>query len=181
MDIDGRNPKQLVGGIGDPISTCSSDGRWALFLDVVPRIRRWWRVSVDGGDPVQLPGDHMLWPAISPDGKLIAYLYDDSDADPPYGIAIMPFEGGKVIKRFSVPTRNKYPWNNYVTWSRDGQALIYNTPDIWRQPLDGSPPKQITDFHGDDITFYDWSPDGKQLACVRMIQTVSTVLINDKK
>lgn len=42
--------------------------------------------------------------AISPDGKMLAYSYQDSDANPQQGIAIMSFDGGPPIKYFSTLT-----------------------------------------------------------------------------
>ena len=37
--------------------------------------------------------------------------------------------------------------------------------NIWAQPIDGSAPKQLTHFKTDRIFSFDWSGDGKQLAC----------------
>jgi len=36
-----------------------------------------WKVSIDGGEPVQITNKYSLAPAISPDGKLIACYYLD--------------------------------------------------------------------------------------------------------
>jgi hypothetical protein len=48
----------------------------------------------------------------------------------------------------------------------DGKALVYiNTlsgvSNLWRQPLDGSAAKQITNFKSDLIYSFDYSPDGQ--------------------
>jgi eukaryotic-like serine/threonine-protein kinase len=39
--------------------------------------------------------------------------------------------------------------------------------NIWVQPLDGSPGRQIASFPSDTIFEFHWSPDSKRLAVVR--------------
>ena len=54
-------------------------------------------------------------------------------------------------------------------------------PNLWSQPLDGGPPKQVTDFKSDEIFSFAWSRDGKQLALARGVETGDVVLITDSK
>jgi hypothetical protein len=51
--------------------------------------------------------------------------------------------------------------------------------EILSLPLDGGPPKQLTDFKADQIFWFDFSRDGKQLALSRGTQTSDVVLIKD--
>jgi Tol biopolymer transport system component len=54
--------------------------------------------------------------------------------------------------------------------------------NIWSQPLDGGPPKQITKFTSGQIFSFDWSRDGKQqLVCSRGTQTTDVILIKDQR
>ncbi|MFS8086178.1 MAG: hypothetical protein ACMG6H_11165 [Acidobacteriota bacterium] len=53
--------------------------------------------------------------------------------------------------------------------------------NIWSQPIDGGPPKQLTDFKSDLIFRFDWSRDGKWLAVARGNISSDVVLINDLK
>ena len=106
MDSDGNNPKQLTDSpFQDPGSDCSPDGKWVVYS-------KWgsekgvWKVSMEGGNPVRLSDTEAHVPTISPDGKMIAYSYEDASASPPRGIAIMAFEGGPPTKRFDIPTEN---------------------------------------------------------------------------
>ena len=55
------------------------------------------------------------------------------------------------------------------------------TSNIWKQPLDGGPATQLTDFKTDRIFWFDWSRDGKQLALVRGTVSSDVVLISDIK
>jgi Tol biopolymer transport system component len=71
-----------------------------------------------------------------------------------------------------------------IHWAPDGQALDYaltrgGASNIWRQPLAGGPPKQITNFKSDLIFFFAWSRDGKQLALERGTISSDVVLISN--
>jgi hypothetical protein len=66
----------------------------------------------------------------------------------------------------------------------EARALTYivtknGVSDIWAQPIDGGPPKQLTDFTSDMIFSYAWSRDGKKLALARGSKTSDVVLISD--
>jgi serine/threonine protein kinase len=67
-----------------------------------------------------------------------------------------------------------------------GRALMYiNTAggvsNLWRQPLDGRAPKQITDFKSDLIYNFAYSHDGKQLALSRGNTNREVVRISNAK
>jgi len=52
---------------------------------------------------------------------------------------------------------------------------------MWRQPIAGGPPTQVTDFKADTIRFFDWSRDGRQVVYSRITSNTDVVLINDLK
>lgn len=180
VDIDGRNEKQLTAGEKASNPTFSPDGRWVIYgryqrdtrgLDL-------WRVPADGGSPVRLTDTKFAgFPAVSPDGTLIAYYKFDVQ-DRKTKVVIIPFTGGAPLKTL-VFTFDPTPW---LRWSPDGRALIYNdtnqgASNLWRLPLDGSSPQQITDFKSDQIWCFDVTRDGKQLAVARGNVTTDVVLI----
>ena len=73
----------------------------------------------------------------------------------------------------------------HVRWSPDGKTVLFvNSPagrtDIWLQPLDGSAPKQLTNFKTQHILAFDWQPDGRSLAFVSNVETSDVVLIERK-
>ena len=73
---------------------------------------------------------------------------------------------------------------SFIHWTPDGQAVAYirtrgGVSNIWSQPLDGSPPKQLTDFKSDRIFNFAWSRDGKQLALSRGVVNSDVVLISN--
>ena len=71
-------------------------------------------------------------------------------------------------------------------FTRDGKAMVYpirenGVDNLWLQPLDGSPGKQITSFNAERIGDFHWSFDGKRLAIVRGHTDSDVVLIRDSK
>ena len=187
MNIDGSNPTKLTSGLADSFPTISPDNRWVVYAALEGAKPTLWRVSMDGGQAVQLTSHAGTSPSISPDGKLLAYLYPDS-ADsyaPPNRIAVMPFtEGAQQLNTFGAEVSGVVA--TVAEWSTDGKSIIYsvnanNVSNLWSQPLDGGAPKQITDFKDSLLTGFAWSRDGKQLACTRGILMRDAVLISETK
>jgi hypothetical protein len=68
----------------------------------------------------------------------------------------------------------------------DGKALIYAFRDgeadnLWLQPLDGSPGKQITNFKSERIAEMHWSLDGTKLGMIRGHTDSDVVLLEETK
>lgn len=181
MDLDGKNEKQLTKGQDDTWPWCSPDGQWVVYHSLVLGKRALHRVSINGGDSHQLTDYSSVCPTISPDGRWISCYYR-SEAKAPWKLAIIPFAGGPPVQTFEVP-QNVY-FTSLVRWTPDGRALAYSAghdgiSNIWIQPLDGSPPRQLTNFKSDQIFWFDWSPDGRQLGVSRGAVTSDVVLIKD--
>lgn len=89
--------------------------------------------------------------------------------------------GGKPIKTFEIPPTVYI--DTELRWTPDGRAITYldhcgGQANLWIQPLDGGPPKQLTDFKTDQIFSFDWSRDGR-LVYSRGLRTNDVVLIKD--
>jgi Tol biopolymer transport system component len=181
MGVDGSNPKQLVKGpiLGRPLF--SLDGRWIIYSSVGGKgIPALWKIGIDGGEAVLLNDQH--WeelPAISPDGKQITFQYFLLGAGE-MSIGQIPIEGGQITKIAALPFRVE----RTLRWTPDGSAVAYidnrgGKGNIFALPAGGGAPKQLTDFKSDSIFWFDWSPDGKQLALSRGTQTSEVVLISN--
>jgi len=179
MGIDGSDAKPLTNS-GANWPATSPDGRWVAYTSVGTANRlTLWRVPVDGGDAAQLTDKLSLKPMISPDGKWIACVYRDAQTSP-WKIAVIPSEGGAPLKIFDIPR----PYNQIIRWSPGADALAYldaqqGVSNVWFQPMDGGRPKRLTNFRTGQIFAYDWSRDGKQLACARGTETRDVILIKD--
>jgi serine/threonine protein kinase len=181
MDADGHNEKQLTNGEDDSWAWCSPDGKWVVYHSLVLGKRTLRRVSINGGDPEELTDYPSNCPVVSPDGKWISCYYR-AETKAPWKLAIIPFDGGPPVKTFDVP--QNVVFRSLVRWTPDGLALAYITSrngisNIGIQPLDGGTAKQITYFKSDQIFWFDWSPDGRQLGVSRGAVTSDVVLIKD--
>lgn len=183
MDIDGNNPKRLSNGTSDAQPDLSPDGKWVVYSSLNHGKPTLWKVSSDGGTPVELSSGVGVAPVISPDGKFIAYMFPESTDvfAPPNRIAVIPSNGGDPIKVFEIEAARRVA--AFMQWAPDGQSLIYSVPgdvtNLWRQPLAGGKPKQITEFKDGLMTSFAWTRDGKTLVCTRGISLRDAVLITD--
>jgi serine/threonine protein kinase len=183
MESDGSKPRQLTGGGENYNPDISPDGKWFVFASWIKGPELIMKMSTEGGDPVQLSETNGYAPAISPDGKLVAYLHVDEQTRNSR-IEVMDAKGGKPIKTFGLlPT---LPFLGDLRWTRDGSALEYidsrqGVGNIWSQPLAGGPPKQITDFKSDYMSSFDWSLDRKFLAVARYSVSSDVLLMSNAR
>ena len=88
---------------------------------------------------------------------------------------------GGPLKTFSMPPKSIYQSPD-VRWMPDSQSLIYvatrdGVSNVWKQPLAGGPPKQLTTFLVDTIFYFDVSPNGKRIVSSRGGWTHDMILI----
>ncbi len=182
MDRDGSNRRQLTNGSGEYEAHCSPDGRWIIYVSAGANgkssVRR---MPIDGGAAAQITAEDMENPSptISPDGNLLAY-YKGLGLQRKR-IEVLTLDGQRHVKSFDL-TRTAY----LLRWAPDGRALTYaNTENevtnIWKQPLNGAPPKQLTFFKTDIIARFDWSRDGAQLICSRFSWQSDAILIKESR
>jgi|CXWL01.1.fsa_nt_gi Tol biopolymer transport system component/DNA-binding winged helix-turn-helix (wHTH) protein len=182
IDADGSGSKQLTYTSDNFYPYPTPDGTWVVFQREVLESRL-WKVPTDGGEPVPLSDTRAVRPVVSADGKMIAYTYLEPGLEGSrWSIGVMSAEGGSRIKRFDLPA-TVMPSERVVRWSADGGIAFPNSPgggsDIWLQPLNGRPARQLTNFKGEQIVAFDWSVDGSSLAIARGAITSDVVLINN--
>jgi Tol biopolymer transport system component len=151
--------------------TCTPDGQWVLFKRLgsspQPHI---CRVSINGGDIVEVTHTNSFAPAISPDGQLVAFFSTEETGTV---LRVIRFRGGEPVKTFNLSPDNEYLlWANVTQWSHDGRLLTYteskrHVSNIYGIPFNGGPITQLTRFDSGIIFNFAWSSDGSRLAVVR--------------
>ena len=184
MNLDGSNPMKLTSGPVDSFPTLTPDSRWVIYTTYEAPKPTLWKVSIDGGAPVRITDHVSAVATVSTDGKFIAYTYPDSSDPfaPANRIAVIPIDGGPTTDTFKISASGTV--STVIQWAPDGKSIFYsvnanNVSNIWSQPLDGGPPRQVTDFKDLLITSFSWSRDGKQLVCTRGSLLRDAVLITD--
>ena len=181
MNVDGTKAVQIA-----PLSAyprCAPNGDWIVYGSVVDDKFAIMKMSIKDGDIFQLTDKSAYGPDISPDGNKIAcYLGNESQPDK-LTIAVFPFEGGEPELIFDFP--NDVLPSSFLHWTPDGSAITYiaeqgGISNIWSQPLDGSPSKQISNFKEKLIFAFDWSNDGSLVFSSGTIDN-DVVLIKDIK
>jgi eukaryotic-like serine/threonine-protein kinase len=180
-DLQTGEQKQLTRGTSEEFPAISADGKWVIYTSTGAIKFTLWKVSIEGGEPIQITDQLSQWPAVSPNGRWIACWYR-ADAQSTWRIAILPMEGGAPEQILVPPPAadTAIP----IRWMPDGGGISYAATqngiwNLWSLPLDGGAPRQLTHFNADQIFWFDWSRDGKQLALSRGAVTSDVVLINE--
>ena len=160
MEVDGRNQTRLTSERIERSPVFSPDGRFIFYNSWNSGKASIWKIPLEGGQPTPVTGDLSFQPAVSPDGRLLAYYGSGK-------ILVVPVEGGPPIKTFD-------QISSKMQWTPDGRALTYLVnrnfvPNLWMQPLDGGEAKQLTTFT--TTGYFLLNPSGcasvSQLYCCR--------------
>ena len=185
MNADGTSPVQMTEA--DPAyfefnPQITPDGKLIVFQRQSADEDRsvFMKMPIEGG-PAEVLYDNEGWsvfsPRISPDGKRIAFAtYDMKTFEKHLQVAAL-----NDYKVGNIEQDMEYNLVAQFTWSPDGKELTVlttrdGTPNIYRQPLDGSPAAPITNFKSGRIYNFAWSADGKELLLARG-NTVNDLLL----
>jgi eukaryotic-like serine/threonine-protein kinase len=181
---DGTHSVRLTSSpAGESWPAPTPDGKWVVFTSVGAGYSL-WKVSIDGGVPIQITSHDSRKPAVSPDGTMVVCEYYD-DASHQWIATALELATGKPVHTFpQIPAGDNAA---AVRWSPNGQDLLYvrdganDVSNIWSQPVDGGAPGKLTHFADDHIFAFAPSPDGTALALVRGRTTSDVVLMQRAK
>jgi Tol biopolymer transport system component len=163
------------------------DGQWVLFTDAARGIERQSmeaqraeRVTIPALDGLGIP---IALLALSPDGRLMAVSYADSERR--NRIAIVSADGRVVVQRLDLPGGEPGVGGRPLQFSADGSRLYFaSTQDgvgnIVSTPIAGGPPLQITRFESDAIFRFAVSRDERTAIVSRGPVRADIVAFHDR-
>ncbi len=178
IKLDGSEPLRVTQNEGGYPIYISKDGDELYFMSA--RLKNLWKINVNGGTEQMILDKPVHGRAISPDGRFIAN-YDHQD---PPGIKVNSLDNS-VAEHF-LPLADKTMRPLRVQFSADGSSLIYavrfqKKVSLWEHPIDGRPPKMLSDLGDSWIMDFSISPDQKTVAAVRGKWKHDAVLISGLK
>jgi serine/threonine protein kinase/Tol biopolymer transport system component len=178
-DASGGNLKQLSNAKLAAWPVCSPDGRWVYYLDLTTG--HVMRVPIDGGASQQVTDLAAGQFGISADGSTLAFATIDHAHGHEEKLAVVEADTGKVRTLLKCDKTAL----ELIRYTPDGRALAYvfrekGVENLWQQPLDGSPGKQLTSFKSEHIYDFHWSFDGSKLALVQGHTDSDVVLVREQ-
>ena len=163
MNGDGSNPQQVTNFKEYYLDAqISTDGKWFTYSTADSVLKK----PLSGGDATSLDKNGEF-PAISPDGRWIAFIHFDDKKDQ-LAIAIdsADGEGSTLLLPFIPVLEEQIPTmgtHQPLRWTASGDAITYvrtkgGVSNLWSQPVNGRPAKQITNFTSGVIWRHAWSP-----------------------
>jgi TolB protein len=163
IDADGSNLRQLTHekrGVEAGMQSWTADGKWIYFGLFGKGPPRMCRIALDGTGFREVGNG--IDPAVSPDGKRIAYAEARKDG---HHLRVMDVDGSN--NRMLTPTGNVFG-GVHAAWSPDGQWIVYadqvgDALEIFRIDPEGKNAVQLTKL-GKACTTPAVSPDGKWIS-----------------
>jgi Tol biopolymer transport system component len=146
-----------------------------------------WKTSSGSRQPIKLD-PNVGYTSISPDGRWIAFQTWGENGKG-YRIKIVASDGNGSPRFLPFPNESQIPesvgmGDLPIRWTADGKSITYvrtqhGASNIWVQPIDGSPAKQLTTFTSMYIWRHAWSSDGKWLVMARGNFSRDAVMLTD--
>ena len=179
---DGSGVRRLTEGRGDLYPLCSPDGKTVFYVDNTTSA--YMKVPIDGGKPERFSKEYAETTSgydIARDGKTMVLGTYDFKAQRP-NISLVSLDSGELLRTLEYDPRHE----GQLRFSPDGKGIVYpvrekGVDNLWLQPLDGGPGRELTNFTSLRIYSYQWSPDGKSLALVRGDSPSDLVLIQESQ
>jgi eukaryotic-like serine/threonine-protein kinase len=155
----------------------SHDGKYILYARGTPGAQDIWALPLEGDrKPFEVvpttPSTFRIDPKLSPDGRWLAYLSNESGSAQIY---VAAFRGGSGKWQVSANL------GLHPLWSRDEKELYYASSGntVWAMPVKevggslqfGAPHAEVTNWSAPD-PFFQVSPEGKKILLYRVSQQV---------
>lgn len=158
MAADGSGQTKLTTNDGGSPVFATQDGRTLYYQHSITGDL--WSVSLENGIEKPVLKRELSNYAISSDGSRVVFSVKGDGDENVLNIASLP--DGRSTSKLKLPPKSSLV---IAAWAQDGNSLVYiafdaadNKNKLYRQNLDGSPPRKLTDVDGDTVTeFYSLS------------------------
>ncbi|MFL6211198.1 MAG: protein kinase domain-containing protein [Pyrinomonadaceae bacterium] len=180
VNVDGSDARQLTFGDGEFYPNCLPDNGGVIYqkgsgYGIKSTL---WKIPPAGGQPTQLTDYYAIRPALSPDGRHVAFFYITNGK---WRIGTVSADGGGIEQNFAVPAG---VLDRILRWSPDGQSLFYianegNVGNVWSLPLNGQLPRQVTKFNSHLLADFALTQRGKRAVVTRTVKLSDVVIISE--
>jgi len=170
--VDGQSVK-VTDGSGDDFDPMPLPKDGGLMYANARPESRIWQITPEGGQPRELlGGGWYTTPAVSPDGKHLAYLEGEPGGSDTGYLSATDIDGQSPSRI----TAEDNCWS--AVWSPDSTRLAYSALvgpikpkrlHVFTTALYEKTPRQVTSGNFDDYVA-DWNPDGNYLLFVRVTE-----------
>ena len=162
MPANGGEPRRLTfDGLRVDGLTWEADSEHIIYSSNRAGVFNLWRVALADGklQPLVVPGDSVLLPTMSRDGRKLVYQVSAGQAN----VFSIDTRSADAVPH-QVTSVSRWDWKPAV--SPDGKSLVFasdrsGSPEIWVSDRDGNNALKLTEFGGPYTTNPSWSPDGK--------------------
>ncbi|MCD4750762.1 MAG: hypothetical protein K8R59_15425, partial [Thermoanaerobaculales bacterium] len=169
---DGSDPRRITEGDWNCFQPVwHPNGRHMIFISDRHGPEDLYRVDVETGEILRLGFDGAANPAISPDGRTLAFVIPSTGDDSRLRVVNLAEDLGSMEVLWEEPIVINRWAGGKPRFSPDGRWIAYDQPsgpvgaDVWVLPVvrrDDAEPRRLTafEFPVSLISWFDWSPDG---------------------
>ncbi|MDE2843618.1 MAG: hypothetical protein OXN21_09570 [Chloroflexota bacterium] len=180
--VESREIDQVTfDGPAEELGEWSPDGEWLIFYNMDPAEERGlWLRNPSGVNLVRLTDDQDFHPVWSPDGKHIAFVRQQEDAQVIY--LAKPTDDSSWDQGVDETRLTHGGFDDYApAWHPNSKTLAFvslrdGNPEIYTMQADGANQKRLTSNKADDVSPV-WSPNGKQLVFVTHLYGSADILV----
>lgn len=167
--------KRLTQNSTDMTPNFTPDGRWIVYSHFSEK-HSIMKISSDGANASVVFDEYrtVSSPAVSPDGKQMAFAFSRTQADElQYGIAVLSLDNLQIVKTLIVGIRLGTIYERpTVQWSPDGHWLYYinynsGVSNLWKVNVADGSTLAVTNFKSGRVYNFAYTADGTKLALAR--------------
>lgn len=176
---DGSGLKQLTKDAEDYRPSVDAAGEWVVFDSWVRGPNTIMKISVQGGERIDVTKENGMNPVLTDDGQTVIYI---STMNNKGYVSSISLAGGTPKRLFEIPKDMSY-MINVRPKSREISYIVTNNgvSNIFTRPIDGGPEKQFTHFDMNVIASFAWTPDGKSIVVTRGEQRSDVVILTEEQ